>query len=270
MTISYSVVIPAYNEQAWLPATLDALQKAMKAIAMAGEVIVADNNSHDGTAAIAREYGAIVVFEPMNQISRARNAGAKAARGRYLIFLDADTILSTALLQSALNNLSGGTCCGGGGKVVYEEELPGIVRGATELWNRLSVGFGMAAGCFVYCLKEAFDAVGGFSQNVYASEEIWFSWKLRAWGKQHHMDFRIISDPPLITSSRKLKWFSLTRMFGMLMVFSFFPFAIRYRPLCRLWYERPANEKEKIIHQDNPAGDKPDVDFSSAEKIRKP
>ncbi len=77
-----------------LPATLDALQKAMKAIDMAGEMIVADNNSRDRTPEIAREHGAIVVFEPINQISRARNAGAKAARGRYLIFLDADTIIS--------------------------------------------------------------------------------------------------------------------------------------------------------------------------------
>jgi glycosyltransferase involved in cell wall biosynthesis len=270
MTISYSVIIPAYNEQVLLPATLDALQKAMRAIDMAGEVIVADNNSNDGTAAIAREHGAAVVFEPVNQISRARNAGANAARGRYLIFLDADTILSAELLQKALNNLSGASCCGGGCKVVYEGELPGIVRGVTELWNRLSVGFGMAAGCFVYCLKEAFDAVGGFSQNVYASEEIWFSWKLRAWGKQRHMDFRIIRDPSLITSSRKLKWFTLPGMFGMLLVFSFFPFAVRYRPLCRLWYERPTTETEKIIRLDHPAGDTFDTAFSSEDHIRKP
>jgi glycosyltransferase involved in cell wall biosynthesis len=270
MTISYSIIIPAYDEEKWMPATLNALQKAMKAIDMTGEGIVADNNAQDGTAAIAREHGAVVVFEPVNQISRARNAGAKAARGRYLIFLDADTVLSTALLQKALNNLSSGSCCGGGGKVVYEGALPGVVRVATDLWNYFSVKFGMAAGCFVYCLKEAFDAVGGFSQNVYASEEIWFSWKLRAWGKQRHMDFRIISDPPLITSSRKLKWFSLPGMFGMLMVFSFFPFAVRYRPLCRLWYERPVDEKEKIIRQDNQSGDTPGAGLSSAEKTGKP
>ena len=248
MTISYSIIIPAYDEQEWLPATLDELQTAMKAIDITGEIIVADNNSQDRTAAIAREHGAIVVFEPMNQISRARNAGAKAAKGRYLIFLDADTILSATLLQKTLDNLSSGACCGGGAKVVYEGELPGVVRGATEVWNFFSVKFGMAAGCFIYCLKEAFDAVGGFSQNVYASEEIWFSWKLRAWGKQRHMDFRIINNPPLITSSRKLKWFSLHGIFGMFMIFCFFPFAVRFRPLCRLWYERPTDKKERIIH----------------------
>ncbi len=270
MTISYSVIIPAFDEENWLPATLDALQKAMKATEPAGEVIVADNNSHDRTAAIAREHGAVVVFEPINQISRARNAGAKAARGRYLFFLDADTILSTAILQKALCNLSGGACCGGGVKVVYEGALPGIVRVATELWNFFSVKFGMAAGCFVYCLKDAFDAVGGFSQSVYASEEIWFSWKLRAWGKQRRMDFRIIGDPQLVTSSRKLRWFSLPGMFGMLVVFSFFPFAVRYRPLCRLWYERPKDEKGKITLRDKPAGDNNGADLSAAKTTRKP
>lgn len=245
MTVTYSVVIPAYNEEQWLPATLDALQKAMKAIDLAGEIIVADNNSRDRTPEIAREHGAWVVLEPINQISRARNTGAKAARGRHLIFLDADTIVSAALLQTALNNLSSGACCGGGAKVVYEGEIPGIVRAATDLWNYFSVKFAMAAGCFIYCLKEVFDAVGGFSQNVYASEEVWFSWKLRAWGKQHNMGFEIINDPPIITSSRKLKWFSLLQIFGMVVVFGFFPFALRFRSLCRLWYERPADEKEK-------------------------
>ena len=239
MTISYSIVIPAYNEQECLSATLNALQQAMQAVAWSGEVIVVDNNSQDRTPGIAREYGAIVVFEPVNQISRARNAGARAARGQYLIFLDADTIISTEMLLKALGNLSGGTCCGGGAKVVYESDIPGIIKGATELWNWFSVKFGIAAGCFIYCLKEAFNDIGGFSLIVYASEEIWFSRNLRTWGKQHHMDFRIIGSPPLITSSRKMKWFSLFRIFGMLVLFSIFPFAVRFRPLCHLWYERP-------------------------------
>jgi hypothetical protein len=101
----------------------------------------------------------------------------------------------------------------------------------------------MAAGCFIYCLKEGFDALGGFSQTVYASEEIWFSWKLRAWGKLRHMNFRIIDSPPLTTSSRKLKWFSLPSIFAMFLLFSLFPFALRFRPLCRLWYERPSVNK---------------------------
>ncbi len=78
MSVSYSVIIPAFNEQKWLPETLDALQNAMRGIVMPGEIIVADNNSGDKTPEIAIQYGANVVFEPVNQISRARNTGARA------------------------------------------------------------------------------------------------------------------------------------------------------------------------------------------------
>ena len=77
----FSVIIPAYNEEKYLPAALSAVNKAIETAPMVGEVVVVDNNSTDRTAAIAAELGARVVFEPVNQISRSRNAGAKAAGG---------------------------------------------------------------------------------------------------------------------------------------------------------------------------------------------
>jgi glycosyltransferase involved in cell wall biosynthesis len=239
MCISYSVIIPAYNEEAWLPSTLEALQQAMNLSGMAGEIIVVDNNSHDRTSAVAVEHGATVVFEPINQISKARNTGAGAAKGRYLIFLDADTLISSEVLNTALNNLSSGRCCGGGGRVVFEDNSAPFAKFAAGFWNWFSVQFRLAAGCFLYCLKEGFDAVNGFSQNVYASEEIWFSWQLRKWGKQHDMAFRIIHDPPLRTSGRKLQWYSLFQLIALSVIFCLFPFAVRFRALCSFWNDRP-------------------------------
>ena len=244
--ISYSVIIPAYNEAAWLTNTLDALHQAMSSVDISGEVIVVDNNSTDRTSEIARERGAVVVFEPVNQISRARNAGARAARGRYLIFLDADTLVSGELLKKAMDCLSSGSCCGGGAEVSYEGDIPRIARIGTGLWNSLSHRFRMAAGCFVFCRKDGFGAVGGFSQAVYASEEIWFSWKLLKWGKPRGLSFRIIDHPPVITSSRKLRWYSLPQIFGMVLIFAFFPFAFCFRSLCRLWYDRPAQLDRRV------------------------
>ena len=76
---TYAVVIPAYNEASHLPATLAAVGEAMRQIPQHGVLIVVDNNSTDATAAVAKAHGATVVFEPHNQISRARNAGARAA-----------------------------------------------------------------------------------------------------------------------------------------------------------------------------------------------
>ena len=77
-----SVVIPAYNEGEFLRQTLERIQQAIDANrneGIAWEMVVCDNNSGDDTAVIAQNSGATVVFEPVNQISRARNSGAAAA-----------------------------------------------------------------------------------------------------------------------------------------------------------------------------------------------
>ncbi|HUN69649.1 MAG TPA: glycosyltransferase, partial [Burkholderiales bacterium] len=75
-----SIVVPAFNEERLLASTLESIKAAAKVFDAAGgwELIVCDNNSTDATAEIARAAGAQVVFEPHNQISRARNRGAAA------------------------------------------------------------------------------------------------------------------------------------------------------------------------------------------------
>ena len=232
------MIIPAYNEEALLPRTLEALGNSMRSIDAAGEVIVVDNNSTDGTARLAAEWGAAIVFEPHNQISRARNAGLSAARGNYLIFLDADTTVSPELLAEAIGNLDGGGCCGGGSLLQFDRSV-GKAQSAVDLWNWISVRFGLAAGSFVYCLREGFESIGGFSERVYAGEEIWFSRDLKAWGRQRALDFRILRDAPVVTSGRKLEWYSTASLFlqaGFLLVF---PVGTRFRTLCGNWYKRP-------------------------------
>ena len=175
MTPCYSIIIPAYNEEKWLTRTLPYLIKTMEPLDVSGEVIVVDNNSTDGTARVARRHNARIVFEPVNQISRARNTGASIAKGCYLIFLDADTFLSPVLLKTALFHLSGGRCCGGGCLVDFDKPISPFSRKILDLWNWISITFGFAAGCFIYCRRDGFEAIGGFSEKVYASEEIWFS-----------------------------------------------------------------------------------------------
>ena len=98
----YSVIIPAYNEEDYLPSTLSSLHSAMDSIPHKGEIIVVDNNSTDNTRHVAEKYGARVVFEPFRQIAKARNSGAKAAKSNFLVFLDADTMLPPQLLQKSL------------------------------------------------------------------------------------------------------------------------------------------------------------------------
>ena len=117
----FTLVVPAYNEEAELPQSLPSFKAAMEASGRRGELVVADNNSTDRTAEIAREHGARVVFEAHNQISRARNAGARDAEGKHLVFVDADTLIPPELLAAALANLESGKCCGGGAAVDFDE-----------------------------------------------------------------------------------------------------------------------------------------------------
>lgn len=238
MTIAYSIIIPAYNEEELLPATLGAVDAAMMAAGAPGEVIVVDNNSTDATARIAGERGARVVFEPVNQIARARNAGAAAAKGDILVFLDADTILPPEVLQQALANMAAGGCCGGGALIQMGTASRPIARALVRLWTWLSVRNRWAAGCFVYCSKDGFDAAGGFTEKVYVSEEIWFSRSLGKWGRGRGRAFKIITAPRVRTSDRKLRDQPL-RLFFTSLVLLFFPFAIRFRFFCGHWYRRP-------------------------------
>jgi len=236
----YSIVVPAYNEEQLLPATLDRLRTAMAATALRGEVVVCDNNSTDGTAALARASGAHVVREPVNQISRARNAGARAARGRYLVFVDADTVVPPPALRQALDALVSGRVCGGGAAVVMEGVSSGVPARMVWLWNALSRGRRLAAGSFVFALREAFFAVGGFSERVYASEEIWLSRSLRRWGRDRGLDFVILQGHPVVTSGRKARWYPTPVLLAVAIGLLLMPFLVRSRRFCWLWYRRPS------------------------------
>lgn len=239
MAIDYSIVIPAYNEEGWLPATLDTLRQAMEKISLRGEIIVTDNNSTDATADVARRHGVHVVYEAINQISRARNTGAREAQGRYLVFVDADTLVSPELLDTALQNLESERCIGGGAVAHFEEERYKAVHFVVGCWNLLSRSLRLAAGCFFYCRKDAFEQAGGFSEAVYASEEIWLSKKLGRIGRKQGRKFCIIHQYHVQSSGRKIVWYSTGRQFGVLAMVFFFPAFVRFRRLCSYWYDRP-------------------------------
>lgn len=100
-----SIIVPAFNEEKLLAGSLRAVtaaaERAFGAAGLRWELVVCDNNSTDRTAEIARAAGARVIFEPVNQIGRARNTGAAAASGRWLLFIDADSQPSAALLADA-------------------------------------------------------------------------------------------------------------------------------------------------------------------------
>lgn len=87
-----SVVVPAYNEEQYLPACLEALQQQTHPRG-SYEIIVVDNASTDATTSIARHFGARVVYEPVKGIAHARQRGFEAARGDVIASTDADTVV---------------------------------------------------------------------------------------------------------------------------------------------------------------------------------
>lgn len=233
-----SVVIPAHDEADELPRTLDGLRAGLESTGRAFEIVVVDNASGDATAAVARAHGARVVDEPQRRISRARNTGARHATGTYLLFVDADTWPSAALLCAALERLDAGAC--GGGALVAMDRLPNrVYRHGLRLWNAVARRLSLAAGCFVFVRRDAFEAVGGFDERVYAGDEVLLSRRLKRWGRARGRAFVIIAEPPVRTSARKADWFTPGQHLLTTLLVLLFPPALRWRRLMWFWYTRP-------------------------------
>lgn len=233
-----SVIIPAWNEAEWLPRTLAAVQDALSGLDRTSEIIVVDNASTDTTPQIAQRAGSRVIFEPERRISRARNAGASAASGDYLLFVDADTWPDARLLEATLAALDSGEVCGGGAPVAFDHLTHRIYRWGAAAWNALSARLGLAAGCYVFCTRQAYDAVGGFSEQVYAGEEVFLSRAMARWARHHGQRFQIL-ETPVITSGRKADWFSPTRHILVVLQVLLLPWSLRSRRLSWFWYTRP-------------------------------
>jgi glycosyltransferase involved in cell wall biosynthesis len=195
-----SIIIPAHNEELLLPATLDALASALAQVGEPAEMIVVDDASTDRTAAIAEAAGATVIRADVRQIAAARNVGAKAARGQFLVFVDADTIVPAGVLRDAIAALNGGAV-GGGAAAVPDAGSPPSVRRimASVIWFMRLMKW--AAGCFVFARRDAFERAGGFDERYFASEEIHLSRALKKHGR-----FVVLADA-VVTSGRKAGMF---------------------------------------------------------------
>lgn len=237
-----SIVIPAFNEAAELPATLAAARASLLEMPCRGEIIVVDNASTDETVEVARQNGADqVVAEPVKQIARARNRGAAAAHGRFLVFVDADTRIDAGLLGRSLDRLHRGDA-GGGAVIEFEGDITRVGHFAINLWKWISRCTNTAAGSYIFCRRTGFFAVGGFDERLYAGEEIRFSRRLKAWGRARGRRFSIIDSHPARTSPRKLDWYSGIGILGWMLFLMIFPLAVRWRQLCGFWYRRPMGD----------------------------
>ncbi|HXW73263.1 MAG TPA: glycosyltransferase [Steroidobacteraceae bacterium] len=205
--VEISFIVPAYNEERLLGSTLAAIVQASLAVAAAIEVIVVDDASTDHTAEIAQSQGARLVSVNHRHIAAARNAGARQARGQWLVFVDADTIVTEEVVRAAIKALSDGAV-GGGCDVRFEGRLPIYGRVLIALVLPVYRALQLAAGCFLFCTRSAFDAVGGFDEALFAAEEAVLSRALRRQGR-----FVLLREH-VITSGRKLRAHSGREILG--------------------------------------------------------
>ena len=214
-----SIIIPAFNEERLIEHCLQSVSASLAANDRPGftsEIIVVDNNSTDNTANLARQAGAQVVFEPINQIGRARNTGAAEATGDWLLFVDADSILNPGLLADILRLIEEGKSVGCG-STIKMEGLPWWANWTLQLWTGFSILFRWAAGALVVCRSDAFRDVGGFNQELYAADEIDLSKLLKKWGRQRGLQFVILTRHPLESSPRKVKLYSGREIAGQIL-----------------------------------------------------
>jgi glycosyltransferase involved in cell wall biosynthesis len=230
-----SIVIPAYNEEKLLPGTLEALKRAVQVLP-SWEIIVSNNNSTDQTAAVAEAAGVKVVFEPINQISRARNRGASAATGEWILFLDADSTATPELLSELRETLERGKAVGGG--TLLKADGTWLFRRVMGFWNLVSRIKKDAAGAFFFARRDAFEAVGGFSGELFVAEEIELASRLKRWGKARKLAFVILTKNKLWTSDRKVKLYSPWEFASFFLKSAFSGLRnIRRKEDCGIWYD---------------------------------
>jgi glycosyltransferase involved in cell wall biosynthesis len=235
-----TIAIPAFNEEKLLGETLTSVKTAGAAFRARGwelEVVVCDNNSTDRTGEIAKATEATVVFEEENQISRARNAAGHAARGDWIIFLDADSTPCEGLFAATAELMEMDSTLGGG-VVIRMECMPWWAQMGLWKWNMISRVFKLPAGSYIFCRATAFRELEGFSHKLFAAEEIEFDLRLNRLARRRGQQIHIIRRPPLLSSNRRMVMYSPFRLLWFLIVSTLTTgLNLRRRETCNWWYD---------------------------------
>jgi glycosyltransferase involved in cell wall biosynthesis len=163
LAIEVSVVIPCLNEAENIEQCVRRSQAALDEAGIAGEVIVADNDSHDGSAELAAAAGARVVHEPRRGYGSAYLAGFAAARGAYIVMLDADMTYPFQDIPRFVEELRGGA------QLVMGDRMDNIQPGAMH-WMHRYIGNPLLSGTlnlfFRTGVRDAHCGMRGFRRDV--------------------------------------------------------------------------------------------------------
>lgn len=237
-----SFVVPAHNEQACLGRTLEAIHISARATGQPYEVIVVDDASTDDTADIARRHNASVVRVNHRQISATRNAGARAANGDRIFFVDADTVINARAVAAALRHMDRGAVGGGAAAKLDDGNVPIYIRLLSTLAVPITKLIGFTGGAFMFCTREAFQATGGFSERLFWGEEGVFALALKREGC-----FAVLWQP-VLTSGRRFRKISGLQLLagGVRLLISPVKFFTQRAPVEKVWYDSNRADDDKL------------------------
>jgi GT2 family glycosyltransferase len=192
MPTRISFVVPVRNDAIRLGVCLRSITAARPS-AEDAELIVIDNGSSDGSADVARGFGARVAVIEHLPVSELRNRGAGLATADVIAFVDADNEIAPGWIDAALENLRDPHV--GATGALYEPPRPGtwvqqgygLLRGLTR--TRAETGW-LGSGNLAVS-RRAFGAVNGFNGALEACEDVDLCQRLRAAG------FALLGDPRL-------------------------------------------------------------------------
>lgn len=233
--VEVSFAVPAHDEEALIERAVRSIVEAAEALGVAFEVVVANDASTDETGAIAARAGARVIDVDHRQIAASRNAAARASTGALVIFVDGDSAVNPPLIRAAVDAWRGGAV-GGGAGVRFDGRVGWHWRAFTALFLFSFRVLKLPAGCFVFCRRDAFDAVGGFDERRYCGEEVYFGRALKRRGR-----FVVLREC-VLTSGRKLRTHSAWELIRALVGIACRPWRSKRRH--DLWYgpRRPDRE----------------------------
>lgn len=215
--MKFSVIIPAFNEEKFLPRLLDSIEVARSNYSGGRdqiEVIVADNDSTDRTAEIAAPYGARVVHVAKRRIAAARNGGARASSGEILCFIDADSAIHPQTfdeIERAMN--TGRYVWGVTGAVPERNSFALLITHYMFMPMVLLTGLDIGLS---FCRREDFEAVGGYDESRLYAEDVLLPWALRRLGRKRGQRLTRIPEAKALASTRKFDQFGDWHYFWML------------------------------------------------------
>jgi glycosyltransferase involved in cell wall biosynthesis len=204
-TPALSVTIPAHNEERFIGKCIESVFLSAQKAGQDIEVVVALNRCTDQTQALAESLGARCVVEDKKCISAVRNAAIRASTAPAIVTIDADSWMSEHTVAAVIERVYHQRYIGGGSMIKPERMSLGIFFSALSIVpyvirHRLSYGM-------FWFLRESFEALNGFDENMVSVEDVDFALRLRALGHQRGQKYGTIWRNGITTSCRKFDMF---------------------------------------------------------------